>query len=97
VSKQVIDGENEPMKTGICPKCGSDEVYVRRKSQGAYYSNAIPLGGSWSFRYFSPDTYICANCGYIERYVSEEDRDKVARKWERADGRPKRKRKDSEW
>jgi hypothetical protein len=33
------------------------------------------------------DFYICANCGYVELYISDEAvLDKIAERWPRADG-----------
>lgn len=59
------------MKSGKCPKCGSDEVYcgsdVQPKS-GPFGSNAIPV----SLTSIAPlDNYVCKDCGYLERYVAD--------------------------
>ena len=76
------------MKDGICPKCGSNEVF--KKLAGGYI--VIPLQ---LFRASIPINYICANCGYIEWYIEKhDDLDIIRSKWESAN--PNRKRKNDE-
>ena len=86
------------MKTGVCPKCKSDEIFVWKASNGSFqYFNYLPIRNWWGMGHLRIDTYVCANCGYIEQYLPDkESARKIADSWERADGRPKRKRKTDE-
>lgn len=62
-----------------CPKCQGKEIYT---------DAGLPKGGdrcflpvsNWSKIFI--DTYICANCGYIEEYAKPSDlnNEKVLRK-----------------
>jgi predicted nucleic-acid-binding Zn-ribbon protein len=73
------------MKDGICPKCGSDEVFKKA-------SNKIAL--PW-IRQSYPLNYVCADCGYMEWYIEKRDDLEVIRfNWKRAN--PKFKRKNDE-
>ncbi|MFZ0242398.1 MAG: hypothetical protein WAL90_12195 [Desulfobacterales bacterium] len=72
------------MKSGICPKCSSDEVYSGVDiplKKGPFASNSIPVSlASVAAR----DNYVCIRCGYIESYVSDADRlAEIAKKWVR--------------
>jgi len=70
------------MKTGICPKCGSHEVYggteVKWKS-GGYNFNCIPIT---AFTATALDNYVCVDCGYVESYVTDKAKiQKLREKW----------------
>jgi predicted nucleic-acid-binding Zn-ribbon protein len=82
------------MKSGVCPKCGSTEVYSGAhisNKRGGYYANTIPLGGYWA-QGVALDNYVCVNCGYVESYISDEKAlREIAQKWPRV-GEAKRKR-----
>lgn len=72
------------MKSGICPKCSSDEVYSGADiplKKGPFASNSIPVSlASVAAR----DNYVCLRCGYVESYISEADRlAEIAKKWVR--------------
>jgi predicted nucleic-acid-binding Zn-ribbon protein len=73
------------MKNGNCPKCGSSNVY--HETNGIYVPNTLgtfirTADGNVGSR---TDDYICADCGYIERYVADEHKLKeVAKVWKRA-------------
>ncbi|WP_291727104.1 hypothetical protein [Bernardetia sp.] len=64
-------------KTGVCPKCGSLDVYnnsnqraeLRRVLQ---IKNPKAIFGRGSFLV----SYICLNCGYVEDYLTEKDLEK---------------------
>lgn len=71
------------MKKGLCPKCGSREVYSGTDisfKRGMNNSNTIPLG---SMNWPAPlDNYVCASCGYLESYLArEKDLEAVRKKW----------------
>jgi RNA polymerase subunit RPABC4/transcription elongation factor Spt4 len=78
------------MRDGVCPKCGSTEVYSNAQlpqfvRYGSYYANSIPIT---VWRNVALDVYVCAACGFVERYVSDPAKlSLITRKWPRA-GRP---------
>jgi len=72
------------LKSGICPKCSSDEVYSGAEiplKKGPFASNSIPVSlASVAAR----DNYVCIRCGYVESFISEADRlSEIAKKWVR--------------
>ena len=74
------------MKTGTCPKCSSDAIYsgagVALK-KGPFGSNSIPVGLT---SIAALDNYVCAECGYVESYVSDPKKlAEIARKWDKID------------
>lgn len=70
------------MKSGICPKCQSDSVYSGDGiplKKGPFGSNAIPIGLTLLA---AMDNYVCAQCGYVESYISEDTKlEAIAKKW----------------
>lgn len=68
------------MKSGICPKCKSEEVYVDSNDHG--FTLRIHM--------FSPHqthTYVCSDCGFIELYAEKgHDLDKVKEKFRKVKG-----------
>ena len=74
------------MKTGICPKCSSHEVFsgagVALK-KGPFGSNSIPIGIT---SIAALDNLVCVDCGYVESYVSDPDKlAEISRKWARVE------------
>ncbi len=78
------------MKRGKCPKCGRGNVRsgvgVWPKG-GVLGGNAIPLGGM-----LGPpaplDNYVCLDCGYVERYITNRSAlDKIRAKWPKVPAR----------
>jgi hypothetical protein len=72
------------MLDGICPKCGSEQVYsgadVPRK-QGYHGANTIPIKGNYMD---GPalDNYVCTACGYVESYISDRPKlDEITQTW----------------
>lgn len=72
------------MRSGVCPKCASSEVYTAygkstldsglRADEGQPLLHIrIPksglLGDDHKFLYV--DGYVCQNCGYIEQYAHD--------------------------
>lgn len=62
----------EPKMTK-CPKCSSDNIFVRRGGVGwgaQVMVNGVGFGmkptGDWL-------TYLCTDCGYFENYVTQKD------------------------
>ena len=78
------------MRDGICPKCGSHEVYTSL-SPG---QRSFIIVSFWTVRGERLRDYVCADCGYAEQYVlSPNSLEKIRQKWERADSLPNEKRK----
>ncbi len=74
------------MKSGVCPKCGSNNVFSAQKlplKGGPFGSNSIPI----SLTSMAPlDNFVCTDCGLVESYIADADKLKaVAEKWERID------------
>jgi predicted nucleic-acid-binding Zn-ribbon protein len=70
------------MKTGRCPKCGSNKVYCAADlplKGGPFGSNSIPV----SLTSMAPlDNYVCVDCGLVESYVADKDKlAEISRKW----------------
>ena len=70
------------MKQGKCPRCGSEEVHsgveVLPKS-GPFGSNSIPIS---IVSIAALDNYVCTDCGYLERYISDAEKLKeIVQKW----------------
>jgi predicted RNA-binding Zn-ribbon protein involved in translation (DUF1610 family) len=74
--------EEQAMKNGPCPKCGSKEIYVNRGSDTSF-RNMMYL--DWWTRNVHVNDYICAKCGFIESYLENmEDMEKIITKCEKA-------------
>ena len=71
------------MKTGICPKCTSTEVYSGADiilKKGPFGINAIPINLT---SIAALDNYVCTSCGYVESYISDTGKlNEISRKWE---------------
>ena len=70
------------MKSGMCPKCASESVYSGASiplKKGPFGSNSIPISLT---SVAALDNYVCAECGYIESYISDAERlSEIATKW----------------
>ena len=70
------------MKTGICPKCNSEDVYSGATiplKKGPFGSNSIPVGLT---SIAALDNYVCGKCGYVESYIGETEKlAEIADKW----------------
>jgi hypothetical protein len=77
------------MRSGVCPKCGSEEVYVGPPSSLlAKRYNIIPIT-IWFYAVL--DYYVCANCGYVESYIIDEGKlRKISQKWPRVSEQKKK-------
>jgi predicted nucleic-acid-binding Zn-ribbon protein len=53
------------MKDGICPKCGSTDIYWRTEGGSP---NESPIY-NWGIETYRMTYYICSNCRYAESYV----------------------------
>lgn len=69
------------MMSGICPKCHAATVYFREAVRSP--SEMLTLSGEFVSKATAPDVYVCASCGYVERYVSApEDLQTIRETWE---------------
>jgi predicted nucleic-acid-binding Zn-ribbon protein len=70
------------LKTGVCPKCKSGNVYSGATvplKKGPFGSNAIPVSLT---SIAALDNYVCIECGYTESYVSESEKlSEISKKW----------------
>jgi predicted nucleic-acid-binding Zn-ribbon protein len=57
------------MREGICPKCGSNEIYKNKKLQPL---NSLLLKFAWGWIRAYMNRYVCASCGYTEAYIEDE-------------------------
>jgi predicted nucleic-acid-binding Zn-ribbon protein len=71
------------MRDGVCPKCGSREVYTKKHGMmGNYRVLPITIMDSVNFQDF-----VCTECGYVESYILDQQAlNRIAQKWNRADG-----------
>lgn len=56
------------MKDGICRKCGENEVYMRGDG---YFGLNVPIS---VFSKTFLELYVCAECGYLEFYVQNDEK-----------------------
>ena len=67
------------MKSGICPKCGSHEIYAKKEKKTTFAPNRILIDA----RHVAvPEHYICVDCGYVEKYISN-GFDTIKMKWKK--------------
>ena len=72
------------MKSGQCPKCNNATVY--KKSEGIAFGDGrnIKVYTSAVTIPVPAEDYVCATCGYFERYITDEDKlGSVAQNWEK--------------
>jgi len=72
------------LKTGICPKCSSHEVFSGAGialKKGPFGSNSIPIGLT---SIAALDNFVCVECGYVESYVNDPKKlAEISRKWDK--------------
>ncbi|MBR4131812.1 MAG: hypothetical protein IKT99_02435 [Oscillospiraceae bacterium] len=64
-------------KNRICPKCGSNEIYVIDGYTGPYGSGNNVMIGATVFSAVKVNRYICCTCGFTEEWINREDLPKV--------------------
>ena len=62
---------NETLKSGKCPQCGSAEVYTNKELPKR--GERMQLVAS-SMKWYFLDTYVCINCFHFEEYVPESEK-----------------------
>ena len=78
-------GSND-MIDGLCPKCGSVEIYTDANIEERFTIDGMNLvmakGGILSPALVGYDNFLCATCGYLEHYVSNpHDRQLLVENW----------------
>ena len=64
-------------RTRICPKCGSNEIYVIDGYTGPYGSGNNVMIGATVFTAVKVNRFICCACGFTEEWIGREDLEKV--------------------
>jgi ssDNA-binding Zn-finger/Zn-ribbon topoisomerase 1 len=75
------------MKSGKCPKCGSADVRCSTgvKSRADGHTGVIQIGGGFVPHTAQLDSYVCISCGYVESYISDQEKlAMIAERWPRA-------------
>jgi len=54
------------MKDGVCPKCGSDEVYQEKRELDQRSRKVLTI-----FSHVRLLEFICCNCGLVETYLAD--------------------------
>ena len=57
------------MKSGTCPKCGSDSIFCRGQGIGG---KNIPVKSGRAYWPTDQNSYVCTACGYFEQYLDDE-------------------------
>ena len=57
------------MKSGTCPKCGSDSIFCRSQGIGG---KSIPVKAGRASWPADQTSYVCTDCGYFEQYLDDE-------------------------
>lgn len=79
------------MKAGLCPICGSQEIYTEAVYD-RYSVIAITISRTARKRY-----YVCTTCGYVETYIMERDMLRhIREQWHRVEGPPESRESDRE-
>ncbi len=74
------------LKSGICPHCGSREVFTNAGNRRMRNRYSILLISMLRWAYL--DDYVCVKCGFVERSVrNPEDLGRIAEKWQPVRGR----------
>jgi predicted nucleic-acid-binding Zn-ribbon protein len=74
------------LSEGICPKCGSTEIYVddRGLVDATGGISVLNLHDIWHGSKAAINTYLCAACGYLEFFLAETDRlPEIIQTWRR--------------
>lgn len=71
------------MKNGVCPKCGSRDIYRCNiptvSGNRAAWDYEIVRG----FKVAYSTRYVCLNCGFTERYFEDKELEKIRDKAKR--------------
>jgi len=69
------------LKSGVCPKCNSDEVYYTSDDGHMVLPHGLKV--DWVLLASRPEivNFACANCGYVEFYVTADHLERVKKDW----------------
>jgi predicted nucleic-acid-binding Zn-ribbon protein len=75
VQPAVSCPHGKTMNRGVCPKCGSGEIYRGASTDGeglsaASYTSLVEVRTGKDQVTLWIDTYICRACGYVELFVA---------------------------
>jgi hypothetical protein len=80
------------LRRGTCPQCSATEVYTNRDLPASmrtntYGANSIPIYQTiLKAEYAECIYYVCATCGYIERYIADSYAiDAIRHEWTQVD------------
>jgi len=70
------------MKSGKCPKCGSDAVRAARGGFGWGARESVYVQTEMVVTATEVDNYLCTSCGYFEHYIADHGKlAEVAQRW----------------
>lgn len=62
------------MRNGICPKCNANAIYATNtRDTNFMLPTSSLLGMATVAEVVNSERYVCVNCGYFERYVSNRE------------------------
>lgn len=61
------------MRNGICPKCNAKAVYATNNVDNDFRLPISGFLGMTELKLVNSERYVCVNCGYFERYVSNRE------------------------
>lgn len=64
-------------KTGICPKCGGNDILRIEGSNRGYSAGNNILTGMTIFSAVKVHRYLCCDCGFSEEWIDTEDIAKI--------------------
>lgn len=65
------------MKSGKCPKCSQNTVYMSRKGITFHSNSAMYIQNLKSIMtvpFDNYNNYVCASCGYFETYIDDKEK-----------------------
>lgn len=70
------------MRNGICPKCGTASVFIKKRGTGFGAGVHVDTGGMMKVT-SEFTSYVCTTCGYFENYITDEGKlRQVMEKWD---------------
>jgi predicted RNA-binding Zn-ribbon protein involved in translation (DUF1610 family) len=73
------------MLDGICPKCGSNDVYSDVNLDKSWYRDilkAVMMKGGLVANLAYLENFVCVQCGHVESYISDPNKlPDIAQNW----------------
>lgn len=63
--------------TGLCPKCGGENIVVVDGHAGPYGSGNNIMVGMTIFSAVKVHRYICCDCGFTEEWIDRADTERI--------------------